>query len=130
MLIVRPLYRAHPAASNLLSAPTESTVLMVAHRRSRGIRLWCIPVGKRYDIAIPKGRIRSVAVGKDLSMREQAVLALLRQGRSNKEMSAALGISTRTVQTYLRRIYWHLGVQTRAEAIVALYEKRSRGTGT
>lgn len=69
-------------------------------------------------------------MGKDLSMREQAVLALLRRGQSNKEMSAALDISTRTVQTYLRRIYWHLGVQTRAEAIVALYEKRSRGTDT
>lgn len=62
-------------------------------------------------------------VGAELSKREQAVLALLRQGQSNKEMGAVLGISPRTVQTYLRRIYWHLGVQTRAEAIVALYEK-------
>lgn len=97
---------------------------------AEGFALWCIPVGKRYVIGIAKGRIWGAAMGKDLSMREQAVLALLRQGRSNKEMSAALGISTRTVQTYLRRIYWHLGVQTRAEAIVALYEKRSRDMGT
>ncbi|MFO0779722.1 MAG: helix-turn-helix transcriptional regulator [Nitrospira sp.] len=69
-------------------------------------------------------------VGKDLSMREHAVLALLRRGQSNKEMSVVLGISTRTVQTYLRRIYWHLGVQTRAEAIVALYERSSHSTDT
>jgi DNA-binding NarL/FixJ family response regulator len=99
---------------------------MVAHRRGQVIRLWCIRLGDRNGIAGTKDRIRSPTVGKDLSMREQAVLALLRKGQSNKEMSAALGISTRTVQTYLRRIYWHLGVQTRAEAIVALYEGSSR----
>lgn len=59
----------------------------------------------------------------ELSKRELAVLTLLRQKQSNKEISAMLGISPRTVQTYRQRIYWHLGVQTRAEAIVARNEK-------
>lgn len=49
------------------------------------------------------------------------VLTLLRQGKSNKEIGAVLGISTRTVQKHLQRIYSHLGVKTRVEAIVISY---------
>ena len=58
-----------------------------------------------------------------LTKREQMVLALLRQGRSNKEIGAVLGISPRTVQKHLQRIYWQLEVQTRAQAIVKVYEQ-------
>ncbi len=68
-------------------------------------------------------------VGMELSMREQAVLAQLQQGKSNKEIGATLEISPRTVQKHLQRIYWQLEVQTRAEAIVALYKNRSRNAG-
>lgn len=53
-----------------------------------------------------------------LSAREQAVLGWLRQGLSNKQIGLALGISPRTVQKHLQRVYQHLGVRTRAEAIV------------
>ena len=53
-----------------------------------------------------------------LSQRETTVLDWLRQGLSNKEIALAMGISPRTVQKHLQRIYHHLGVQTRAEAIV------------
>lgn len=53
-----------------------------------------------------------------LSQRETTVLDWLRQGLSNKEIAMAMGISHRTVQKHLQRIYQRLGVQTRAEAIV------------
>lgn len=59
---------------------------------------------------------------RELSARGRAVQVLLREGKSMKEIGAILGISTRTVQTYLRHIYWHLGVQTKSEAIVALHQ--------
>jgi DNA-binding NarL/FixJ family response regulator len=52
------------------------------------------------------------------SKRELTVLTHLQDGKSNKEISAVLGISPRTVQKHLQRIYQHLRVQTRAEAIV------------
>lgn len=55
-----------------------------------------------------------------LSEREQAVLSWLRQGMSNKEIALALSISPRTVQKHLQRVYQHLGVRTRAEAIVRM----------
>jgi DNA-binding NarL/FixJ family response regulator len=58
-----------------------------------------------------------------LSKREQAVLSWLEKGLSNKEIAGALDISPRTVQKHLQRIYQHLGVQTRAEAIVRRHEE-------
>lgn len=53
-----------------------------------------------------------------LTRREQAVLTWLRKGLSNKDIALAIGISPRTVQKHLQRVYQHLGVRTRAEAIV------------
>jgi DNA-binding NarL/FixJ family response regulator len=53
-----------------------------------------------------------------LTKREQAVLHWLRKGFSNKDIAQAIGISPRTVQKHLQRVYQHLGVCTRAEAIV------------
>lgn len=58
-----------------------------------------------------------------LSERERAVLNWLTHGLSNKEIGLALSISPRTVQKHLQRIYQHLGVQTRAEAIVRIHRR-------
>jgi HD-GYP domain-containing protein (c-di-GMP phosphodiesterase class II) len=51
-----------------------------------------------------------------LTEREQDVLRLLAQGRTNKQIGAALGISDRTVQHHSIHIYRKLGVDTRAAA--------------
>jgi len=61
-----------------------------------------------------------------LSERERAVLSWLGLGKSNKEIGLALGISHRTVQKHLQRVYQHLGVQTRAEAIVLIHRDPAR----
>jgi len=55
-----------------------------------------------------------------LSKRECEVLAWLQQGMSNKEIALALAVSPRTIQKHLQRIYFHLDVHTRAEAIVRM----------
>jgi DNA-binding NarL/FixJ family response regulator len=62
-------------------------------------------------------------MGHELSSREKAVLGWLLKGFSNKEIGQALCISPRTVQKHLQRIYQHLGVQTRAEAIVRRHQR-------
>ena len=59
-----------------------------------------------------------------LSKRESEVISWLQQGMSNKEIALALEVSPRTIQKHLQRIYQHLDVHTRAEAIV-----RMRGGG-
>ena len=53
-----------------------------------------------------------------LSKREDEVLSRLQQGMSNKEIALALEVSPRTIQKHLQRIYLHLGVHTRAEALM------------
>ncbi len=53
-----------------------------------------------------------------LSKRECDVLSCLQKGLSNKEIGIVLGISPRTVQKHLQRIYQRLGVESRVEALV------------
>jgi len=55
-----------------------------------------------------------------LSKRECDVLSCLQKGLSNKEIGMMLGISHRTVQKHLQRVYQHLGVESRVEAVVIM----------
>ena len=57
-----------------------------------------------------------------LSKREEEVLGLLSKGYLYKEISEDLGLSSHTVDTYLRRIYEKLHVRSRAQA-TALYTR-------
>lgn len=52
-----------------------------------------------------------------LSDREQTVLRRIAWGESNKEISAHLGISTKTVETYRARIAQKLGLRSRTEMV-------------
>jgi DNA-binding CsgD family transcriptional regulator len=55
-----------------------------------------------------------------LSPREQAIVMLIAQGYVNKQIAQQLNISIWTVNTYLRRIFAKLGVNTRAAMIARL----------
>ena len=55
-----------------------------------------------------------------LSKRELEVAELLLQGKSNKQIALALGISEHTVEFHLKNIYAKLKVGSRAEAILKL----------
>ncbi len=54
------------------------------------------------------------------SKREIEVVELLLQGKSNKQIALALGISEHTVEFHLKNIYAKLGVRSRTEAILVL----------
>ncbi len=54
------------------------------------------------------------------SEREQQVIDLLLQGKSNKQIALALGVSLRTVEFHLSNIYAKLGVTSRTEAALKL----------
>ncbi|MEA4908364.1 MAG: helix-turn-helix transcriptional regulator [Anaerolineaceae bacterium] len=56
----------------------------------------------------------------ELSGREREVAALLLQGKSNKQIAFDLGVSVRTVEYHLSRIYAKLGVSSRAAAVLKL----------
>lgn len=57
-----------------------------------------------------------------LSPRQREVLALLAQGRDNAQIAAMLGLSEKTVRNQVSAIFDRLGVENRAQAIVAARE--------
>ena len=59
-------------------------------------------------------------IENQFSAREQEVIALLLQGKSNKEIALALGVANRTVEFHLGNIYAKLGVASRTEAVIKL----------
>jgi DNA-binding NarL/FixJ family response regulator len=55
----------------------------------------------------------------ELTLRQLEVLRLLGEGRSNKEISAALAIADRTVRAHLTELFRTLKVASRTQAILA-----------
>ncbi len=58
------------------------------------------------------------ATGPSLTPREMDVLRLAARGLGNKQIAAELGLSARTVQTHLARIFGKLDVGSRTEAVL------------
>lgn len=58
------------------------------------------------------------AIVGDLTERERETLALLADGRSNKEIARELGISDATVKVHIKHLLRKLGVKSRLEAAV------------
>jgi DNA-binding NarL/FixJ family response regulator len=61
------------------------------------------------------GRRPDATAAASLTTREREVVGLVVDGRSNDEVGAALGITTKTVEGHLRRLFDRLGVQSRTE---------------
>jgi DNA-binding CsgD family transcriptional regulator len=57
-----------------------------------------------------------------LSARELEVLGLVAEGKTSREIAAALTISTHTVRRHLENTFAKLGVKSRAAAISYAYE--------
>ena len=51
----------------------------------------------------------------ELTPTERQLAALVAEGRSNKEVAAALFVTSKTVETRLSRIYAKLGIHSRGE---------------
>ena len=58
----------------------------------------------------------------DLTKRERVILALILQGKSNKEIENELFISLKTVKGHIYRLYRKLGVKSRLELANAVRE--------
>jgi LuxR family maltose regulon positive regulatory protein len=102
--------RASPAIVPLLVSDRSFAPLLVSALERSGDRN-LLGHGQRFE-----GLERTLQ-GPKLSAREDAVLALLCQGLSNKDIGRALFISDVTVKVHLRHIYRKLGVRTRLEAV-------------
>jgi DNA-binding CsgD family transcriptional regulator/tetratricopeptide (TPR) repeat protein len=92
--------------SRLVDLGAEATARLV-RRTMRDLGIRGIPAGaRRATKAHPRG----------LTAREQQILQLISEGRSNEEISATLFISVRTVEHHVSAILGKLGVSTRQGA--------------
>lgn len=103
----------------------------------RGIREGIMPLS-RLDATLlitrlvaASSRLRPIgpATLPELTGRENEVLALLAEGMTDREVSVALVISRRTVESHVRNILDKLGVESRLQA-ARLYRQRSAAART
>jgi len=109
-----PLQQAQAAARGLGAAPLQAEVELLA-RRAR-IALAPEPVARR-------GRNEAAAPGDELGLtpREKEVLALVAEGRTNRQIADALFISEKTASVHVSNILAKLGVANRAEAAATVH---------
>ena len=65
---------------------------------------------------LAQAAMQPAPVGADLTPRERQVLALLAEGRTNKQIAEALTVSSGTVRLHVSNILSKLGVSNRTEA--------------
>jgi serine/threonine protein kinase len=65
---------------------------------------------------------RALNVIEQLTWREQEVLQLITEGRSNKEIADKLFVTLATVRWHIRQVYKKLGVRSRVQAIIRARE--------
>ncbi|GHH53421.1 response regulator [Streptomyces candidus] len=80
-------------------------------------------VAARLVTRVRNPRPASATSPSPLSAREREVLALVARGTSNREIARILFISEATVKTHLTHLYAKLGVNDRAAAVAAGYER-------
>ncbi|MEU1804360.1 response regulator transcription factor [Streptomyces sp. NPDC019937] len=101
------------AAGEALLAPTVTKRLIATF--SQGGGLDALPGGPRPG---PRERL------EELTERENEVLVLVAQGRSNAEIAGQLVVAESTVKTHVSRILVKLGLRDRTQAAVFAYEAR------
>lgn len=68
-------------------------------------------------LGVLRARLRSGLSPKEsLSSQERGVMALVADGKTNKEIAVTMELSDKTVKNYLSHVYEKLGVTNRAEA--------------
>ena len=101
------LRKADAAASSLGAKPLQDALRRIARRARIALDPDATP-RERIDLFTP---------------RERAVLALVAQGRTNRQVGDELFISEKTVSVHLSRIMAKLGATRRAEAVAVAYDR-------
>jgi len=100
-------------ADDYIVKPLDTGELLARARRS--LRRASAPAGNG---SVKEGPRNDVS----LSPREQEILALLAEGRSQSEIASLLVISPKTVATHIQHVLGKLGAHSRAQAVALAFQ--------
>ena len=103
------------AAGYLVKEEVPENIIEAIRGVARGERGW---VSRQVAAHLSSWMQEQSEQDKKLTPREVEVLGGVVNGKTNQEISFLLGISEKTVEKYLDRIYTKLGVASRVEAAV------------
>jgi two-component system, NarL family, response regulator NreC len=113
---LRELLRAGAAGYVLKRSAAEVLIYAIRTVMSGGVYLDATLVAQ-FAQADPALNLSQARLDVALSEREDAVLQLIAQGYSNKEVAAQLGISIKTVETYKTRAMEKLELHSRVDLV-------------
>jgi len=116
-VIVLTTYDTDDEISRALKAGAKAYVLKDISAEDLIACIRDVLAGKTYLAPAAAARLAEGVTHVRLTPRELATLRLMADGRSNKEIAGALGISERTVKTHLGHLFEKLAVTSRTEAI-------------
>ncbi len=113
------------AIDALASASEAAAELAELHRGRAEARLAAAASQRSAELAERAGGVRTFVLARGagvepLTAREREVALLAANGRTSREIGAHLGLSPRTVDTHLTRVYRKLGIASRSELTAAL----------
>jgi DNA-binding CsgD family transcriptional regulator len=113
-----PFSHNHCGDVDLPAGLSRLLALAAAMLQSRGIGMTLsMTDGTRTPVSVEMATARSCAGEIDalLTTSELRVARMVACGATNREISAQLGVSTKTIESHLTRIYHKLGARTRVE---------------
>jgi DNA-binding NarL/FixJ family response regulator len=116
-VIVLTTYDTDEDISRALRAGAKAFVLKDITAEALVACIHDVLAGKTYLAPSAAAKLAEGVTRVQLTPRELATLRLLADGRANKEIATALGISERTVKTHLGHLFEKLGVTSRTEAV-------------
>ena len=116
-IIVLTTYDTDDEISRALKAGAKAYVLKDISADSLVACIRDVLAGKTYLAPAAAAKLAEGVTRVQLTPRELATLRLMADGKANKEIAQALGISDRTVKTHLGHLFEKLGVTSRTEAV-------------
>jgi DNA-binding NarL/FixJ family response regulator len=113
---VQELLEAGASGYVLKRAAGEELIGAIRAVASKGIYVDPRVAGKLISV-LSQRRVNNSDSVAELSDRETAVMRLIAQGFTNKEISAQLGVSVKTVETYKARSMEKLGLRSRVDIV-------------
>jgi len=116
-VIVLTTYDADEDIARALQAGAKAYVLKDISADALIECIHDVLAGKTYVAPSVAAKLAERVTRIQLTPRELSTLRLMADGKANKEIAAALGISERTVKTHLGHLFEKLGVTSRTEAV-------------